>query len=212
MSTNSAFGNHPLGTAPQPRSVTTKNLIGAVPTAVDAYVSAKHSVLGYVVQTDLTITNLPMSVASATRFQGKQIFTFPFGLIQFKNAKGAMIQKTTSVIASTINAGVTGAWSVGSAVAASTTLNGTAANLVPSVAFASSTVIDTAGAETTGKLDSNDDLGEAFSLDGQTTQLGLWFNDAYPTATDVDADGTETWSGLISVIWELYKFPQGSTF
>ena len=90
-------------------------------------------------------------------------------------------------------------------------MNSTAANILPTTAFASSTVIDTAGTETTQTLDANDDLAELFTLDGQSTPVAIWFNDAYATATDVDADGTETWSGLIEIIWELYKYDQGLT-
>ena len=107
----------------------------------------------------------------------------------------SLAQTTTSVLADTLNASKTGAVSLGTAAASSTTLNSTMADLLPSTAFTSSATIDVAGSAVTAAL------AASAHFDGTGTAKDLYINTAVVTDGDLDADATIEWDGTILVTW-----------
>jgi hypothetical protein len=145
-------------------------------------------------QTIFTLTDVAQAVASASRFQSTKLYTFPKCRMNVLGVTASLQQKTTSVIASTINSGVTGAVALGTAAASNVSLTSTMVDLLASTAFASSTVINTGGTAVGGLL-------APAQFDGHTTAKDLYLNSAFATALDVDADGTQTWTGVITITW-----------
>ena len=160
-------------------------------------VAAKHVQLGPFVQTTLTLSNVAQSVVNGTEYQGTKIYDFPEGRILVLGLTATLQQKTTSALASTLNASSTGAISLGTATASSTTLNGTAADLLPSTAFTSSATVNVAGTAVSAALASS------AQFDGTATAKDMYLNTAYATTTDVDGDATQTVSGTIKITWVL---------
>jgi hypothetical protein len=178
---------------------------GEVNSAVSAYVTAAHKQLGPVILTTLTLTALPQTVVNGTEYVGTKLWTFPSGLVVHFDVEASLTQKTTSDLATTINASSTGAVAVGSAAASAVALTSTMANFLPSFAFVSSATINVAGTTVTNQLDANGDLTEMFKLDGNTTATPVYLNSAFATTTDVDGDGTQTWTGTILIKWLYYS-------
>lgn len=174
---------------------TTETGFGAVPVAVSATVTAAEYMAGLTHRTVLTLADMPQTVVNGTEYQGTKVYTFPEGRILILGVQATLAQKTTSVLASTLNSGATGAVALGSVTASSTTLSSTAADLAPSTAFTSSTTINVAGTAVSPVLASS------AQFDGHTTALAMFLNSAYATTTDVDADATQTWTGTIRIVW-----------
>ena len=177
----------------------TTNLdVGAVPVAVVPYINHQEQLLE-IHKTVFPLNDLPMTLADATVGAGQKIFTFPQGRILFLGAHAKDIQiTTTSVLASTLNAGVNLGVGVGSTTQANGTLATTEQNIVNVFTAVSSATINVAGAAAQGNGPS-----APLSLNGTTTPVDLYFNVAVPTATDIDADATITVDGLIEVVWAL---------
>lgn len=169
--------------------------LGTVPAAVASTVSVKHVQFGPFVVSTFTLSNVAQTVVNGTEHQGTKIYDFPQCRLSVLGVTATLQQKTTSAIASTLNSGVTGAIALGTATSASTTLNGTAADLLPSTAFTTSTVINVAGTAVSAAL------AAAAQFDGTTTAKDIYLNTAYATTTDVDADATQTISGTIVITW-----------
>ncbi|MBC7603862.1 MAG: hypothetical protein H7255_14540, partial [Ramlibacter sp.] len=121
--------------------------------------------------------------------------TFPEGRIGVQGCIASLQQKTTSVLASTLNPSVTGAIALGSATASATTLASTMVDLLPSTAFTSSATINVAGTAVTAQL------AAPAQFNGTVTPLKMYLNTAYATTTDVDADATQTISGTITLTY-----------
>lgn len=162
-----------------------------------ATVTAVEELIGNVHKTTLTLAAVPQTVVNGTEYQGTKIYDFPEGLIVVTGTAFSLAQTTTSVIASTLNSGVTGAVALGSVTASNVSLTSTMANFVATTAFSSSTTINVAGTAVTGKSTA------ALVLDGTATAVDLYLNSAYATTTDVDADATQTWSGTITLLWQI---------
>lgn len=158
-------------------------------------VVAKHVVLGPLVVTTLTLSNVAQAVVNGTEYQGTKIFDFPQARINVLGVTATLQQKTTSAIASTLNSGVTGAISLGTATASNVSLTGTMVDLLPSTAFTSSTTINVAGTAVSAAL------AAAAQFDGTATAKDVFLNTAYATTTDVDADATQTISGTVVITW-----------
>jgi hypothetical protein len=167
---------------------------GAVVEALAPYVRAVES--GDVVkQTLLTLTDLPQALPNATQYVGTKLYDFPEGRILVLGVTATLQETTRSAIASTLNGGKTGAASLGTATASSTTLNSTMADLLPSTAWVSSATIDVAGTAVTGALEAS------AHFDGTGTAKDLYLNAAVVTDGDVDADADISWSGSIRITW-----------
>ena len=169
-------------------------LVGAG-TANGATVFAQEFMQGAMRQTIISLKALPQTVVNGTEYQGSKIYDFPEGQIIVYGAVGSIAQTTTSVIATTLNSGVTGALALGTATASNVSLTSTMANIAPSIAFTTSTVINVAGTAVTPFL------AAPIILNGTGTAIDLYLNTAYATTGDVDAAATQTLSGSIIITW-----------
>ena len=167
---------------------------GAAVAPATGSIVTKQVQFGPLCQTTLTLNNVPQAVVNGTEYQGTKIYDFPQGRILILGVTATLQQKTTSAIASTLNS-ATGAISLGTATASSVTLNSTMADLLPSTAFTSSTVINVAGTAVSAAL------AASAQFDGTTTAKDVYLNTAYATTTDVDADATQTISGTVNITW-----------
>lgn len=158
-------------------------------------VRAEHFAVGPFIQTKLTLNDVAQAVVNGTEYQGTKIFDFPEARMWVVGVVATLQQKTTSTIASTLNASSTGAIALGTATASSTTLNSTMADFLPSTAFNSSATINVAGTAVSGVL------AAAAFFDGTGTAKDLYLNTAYATTGDVDADATQTISGTVLITW-----------
>lgn len=151
---------------------------------------------GVVNKTVITLTNTPVTMRDTEQGGGVKIYDFPAGRIVRLGASGSIAVTTTSILANTLNAGVTCNWGVGSTTQASATLATTEQDFVNVAAFTSSATINVAGAVATGV-----GPGVLASLDGTTTPVDAFLNLAVAGATDIDADATVTVSGTITILW-----------
>ncbi len=165
--------------------------------AVANYVLVSNDVGGAFRQVKLTLRECPLTITDALAYGSVQLATLPEGYATFLGAVAKnMSFKTTSVIADTLNSGVTVQWGIGPAAASATTLAGSMMSFVPGVdrtplTFVSSTVINTAPASVSGSLFDVD------LFDGSVTALPVYLNIAVPTGGNIDADATLTVSGTI---------------
>jgi hypothetical protein len=174
------------------RLTDTPDSVGSVAVST---VKAKHWQIGGICQTVLTLDNVAQTVVNGTEYQGTKLYTFPEGRILVLGTTARLQQKTTSALASTLNASSTGAIALGTATASSTTLASTMVDLLPSTAFTSSATVNVAGTAVTAAL------GASAQFDGTSTAKAMYLNTAYATTTDVDGDATQTISGTITVTW-----------
>lgn len=158
-------------------------------------VTAKHICFGPFVQTTLTLTNVAQTVVNGTEYQGTKIYDFPAARLNVLGVIATLQQKTTSALATTLNASSTGAIGLGTATASATTLATTMVDFLPSTAFTSSATVNVAGTAVSAAL------AAAAQFDGTSTAKDLYLNTAYATTTDVDGDATQTISGTIVVTW-----------
>jgi hypothetical protein len=158
-------------------------------------VTASHVQFGPFVQTTLTLLNVAQTVVNGTEYQGTKIYDFPAGRLYVLGVTATLQQKTTSALASTLNASSTGAIGLGTATASNVSLTSTMVDLLPSTAFTSSATINVAGTAVSSAL------AAGAQLDGTTTAKDMYLNTAYATTSDVDGDATQTISGTIVVTW-----------
>lgn len=143
----------------------------------------------------LTLDNVGQTVVNGTEYQGTKIFTFPEGRILVLGVTATLQQKTTSTLASTLNASSTGAIALGTATASNVSLTSTMVDLLPSTAFTSSATVNVAGTAVSAAL------AASAQFDGTTTAKSMYLNTAYATTTDVDGDATQTISGTINLVF-----------
>ena len=169
---------------------------GSVPAAVGPYVVATEKGDGVFHQTVLTLTALPITMRDTEQGGGAKIYTFPAGRIFHMGSIGSIAVTTTSVLADTLNAGVTCNWGVGTTTQASATVATTEQDLVNVTAFTASATINVAGATANG-------VGAAVlaSHDGTSTAIAAFMNLAVAGATDIDANATVTVTGTVTINW-----------
>lgn len=166
--------------------------LGTIPVST---VTAKHVQFGPFVVTTLTLSDVAQTVTDGTEYQDTKIYDFPEGRISVLGVTATLQQKTTSALASTLNASSTGAIALGTAAATNTSLTGTMVDLLPSTAFTSSATVNVAGTAVTAAL------AAAAQFDGTATAKDMYLNTAYATTTDVDGNATQTISGTVVVTW-----------
>lgn len=171
------------------------SVVGVVTQPATGSIAIKKEQFGSFRKTTLTLDNVPQAVVNGTEYQGTKIYTFPEGRILVLGVIASLQQKTTSALASTLNASSTGAIALGTAAASNVSLTSTMADLLPSTAFTSSATINVAGTAVKGAL------AASAQFDGTTTAKSMYLNTAYATTTDVDADATQTISGTITFTW-----------
>lgn len=158
-------------------------------------VTAKHAAFGPFIQTTLKLDNVAQTVVNGTEYQGTKIFDFPETRMWVVGCVATLQQKTTSTLASTLNASSTGAIALGTATASNVSLTGTMVDFLPSTAFTSSATVNVAGTAVSAVL------AAAAFFDGTGTAKDLYLNTAYATTTDVDGDATQTISGTVVITW-----------
>lgn len=170
----------------------------AAGTVAAATVTAAEQGGTIVHKTILTLSALAVTVVDANVGGGAKIYTFPEGRILLLGAVGSIAVTTTSALASTLNAGVTGNWGLGSVQTTSQgsgTLATTQQDMLATTNFTSSATINVAGAASTGKL------AASAQFDGTATAQPVWFNIGVAGATDIDGDATVTVSGTLTLTW-----------
>ena len=125
---------------------------------------------------------------------GVKIYDFPEGRILFLGATGSIALTTTSVLANTLNAGVTYNWGIGSTTQANGTLATTEQNILQTTNGTASATINVAGAASKG-------VGVLTPLDGTTTAIDAYLNVGIATNTDIDGDATVTITGKATITW-----------
>lgn len=161
-------------------------------TVNDATVTAVNTD-GLVNKTVLTLAALAQTITNTSaEYAGTKIFTFPEGRILLLGVTAAIAQTTTSAIATSISAGATGAWALGSAAASATSLTSTMVDMLPSTAYTSSATINVAAATAKGAL------AASAQFDGTTTPVPVYFNTAIATGS---INGTQTISGTVTLTW-----------
>ena len=175
-------------------------IIGEINTTLTTGVAAVTGLsavsIGDVVkQVTFTLTNVAQALPNADQFKGTKLFDFPAGRINVLGVVATLAQKTTSALAGTLNASSAGVLSLGTTTAASTTLDGTQADLLPSTAFTSSATINVAGTAVSAAL------ATAAQFDGTTTAKSLFLNSAYVADGLVDADATQSFTGTITLTY-----------
>lgn len=183
---------------------TPSDSVGAIVAGIG--VTAVESGFGNFRRTILTLTATPLSLTDALAYVGLKLYDFQAGRYRFLDCVASLTFTTTSVIASTLNSGVTVSWGLGTVTASSITLATTMMNLLPGSgesvkSFTSSTVINTAPATVTGFLANIAAAQLAACIDGTTTSPDLFLNIGVPTITDIDADATLTVSGTITLTY-----------
>ena len=168
---------------------------GTVTAPATGSIVVKHVQFGPMCQTTLTLNNVPQAVVNGTEYQGTKLYTFPEGRILVLGTTATLQQKTTSALATTLNAGVTGAIALGSAAASNVSLTSTMVSFLPTTAFTSSATVNVAGTAVKAAL------AASAQFDGTTTPVPVYLNTAYATTTDVDGDATQTISGTIVLSW-----------
>jgi hypothetical protein len=149
-------------------------------------------------KTTFTLTALPLTLADATVGAGVKIYDFPEGLICILGAYGSVAETTTSILANTLNTGITYNWGVGTTTQANGTLATTEQDIVPTTNGTASATISVAGAASAGVRAAAPAL-----FNGTTTAKSAFFNVGIATNTDIDADATTTWTGSITIVWML---------
>lgn len=159
--------------------------------------TVSHTTDGLINKSVFTLANVPQTVVNGTEYQGTKLFDFPEGWVKVEGVIATLAQKTTSALASTLNASSTGAVALGTATASNTTLASTMVDLLPSTAFTSSATVNVAGTAVSAGLAA----GALFN--GTATAKSIYLNSAYATTADVDGDATQTFTGTITVVWML---------
>lgn len=180
-----SIGSFRITDDPTIRGSITQPAIGSITPKIEQF-GALHIV-------KLTLDNVGQTVVNGTEYQGTKIYTFPEGRILVLGVTATLRQKTTSALASTLNASVTGAIALGTATASNVSLTSTMVDLLPSTAFTSSATINVPGTAVSSAL------AASAQFDGTTTAKSMYLNTAYATTTDVDGNATQTISGSITV-------------
>lgn len=147
-------------------------------------------------RTVFTLSGVQIPVTSATKYASQKLFDFAAGKIRMKGGTASLAFAVLTTRASTINDSAAMDWSLGSAAASSTTL---ATTMVDFIAKQDKALDGVAAAYTTAQAA---DIATAATFDGTSSAADLYLNVAFPTATDVDADGTLAVTGTITLLWE----------
>lgn len=170
---------------------------GAITTGVTtaAGVTATDITDGVTHQTTFTFAAMALAVTDALAYASKLIYTFPEGRINIIGATGTLQFAVTTDRSTTINDSASLTWSLGSAAASNVALTATMVNELPlatKVLSAATTALNTA---------STNALAASAQLDGTTTPVPVYLNAAFATTTDIDADGSLSVTGSITITW-----------
>lgn len=154
---------------------------------------------GILHQSVITFNGVAVSLVDANVGGGTKIYTFPEGRVLILGATlNSLATTTTSVLASTLNTGVTlscGVGSIQTTTQNSGTLATTQQDIIAAFTNTASTTINVAGASANGFL------AASAQFNGTTTAQAIYLNFGVPTATDIDADATITATGALTITW-----------
>lgn len=161
-----------------------------------ATVTATEAGTGVVHQTTLTLAATPVTMRDTEQGGGVKIYDFPEGRILVLGSTASIAVTTTSVLADSLNAGVTCNYGIGTVTQANATVATTEQDIVQVTAFTSSATINVAGAVAKG-------VGVLAAFDGTTTPIDAFLNLAVAGAGDIDvtATATVTVSGTVNITW-----------
>lgn len=187
-------------TSPQLNAPTTQTHIGSVSISPGSIfpgtaVSVEYGD-GVLHQTQITFVNVPFTVTLATTGMGQSLYAFPQGVITILGASGNMTEKTTSILANTLNAGVTYNWGVGTVTQSTGALATTQQDIIPSTNGTASATINVAGAVSLAAR-----TAAPANFNGNTSNVNGYFNVGVAGAGDIDADATTIWNGVITITW-----------
>lgn len=177
-------------------SILTKN--GAISTGVAAVTGLTATDVcldGVHHQTTFTLAAVALAVTDALAYASKKLFDFPEGRILVEGATGSLQFAVTSDRSTTINDSASLTWSLGSVAASNIALTSTMVDQLPlatKVLSAATTALNTA---------STNKLAASAQFDGTGTPIAAYLNTAFATNTDIDADGTMTATGSITITW-----------
>lgn len=147
-------------------------------------------------KTVITLKDMALAVTNALDYASQKLFDFAAGKIRIKGGTASLQFGVTSARASTINDNAAMDWGVGTAPASNVTL---ATTMIDVIAKVDKTLDGAVDAYTTA---SAADVVAAATHDGTSAAKDLYLNVSFPTATDVDGDGTLKVSGTITLLWE----------
>lgn len=153
---------------------------------------------GVVQKSSFTFSNTPLTIPNAvagTQGIGVKIYDFPEGRIFILGATGNPSITTTSVLASTLNTGVSCRWGVGTTVGTNATLATTEQDLIPVTTYLASATINVAPTVVPASL------AAAVQFDGTGTPKDAYFNVSVPADADLDADATVAVNGTVTITW-----------
>ena len=147
-------------------------------------------------QTVFTLTALPLTLRDTEQGQGVKIYDFPEGGITILGASGSVAETTTSILADTLNTGVTYNWGVGTTTQANGALATTEQDILPTTNGTASATINVAGA-----VSRSGRTADAANFNGTGTPIDAFFNVGLATADDIDANATTTYTGTLTITW-----------
>jgi hypothetical protein len=157
----------------------------------------EYSPDGVLHKTVFTFTNTPLTLLDATVVGGgTKIYDFPEGTVYILGSYGSVAGTTTSVLADTLNTGVTYNWGIGTVTQSTGTLATTQQDILPTTNGTASATINVAGAASAGAR-----VAAGAYFDGTSTAKDAFFNVGVASATDLDADATTTWTGTVTIVW-----------
>jgi hypothetical protein len=159
-----------------------------------ATVTAVESGNGLIHKTVLTLANTPITMRDTEQGGGVKVYDFPDGMIAFHGSFYDLTMTTHSVLADTLNTGVTCNAGVGTTTQANATLATTEQNIIQVTAWTAGTTIDVANTATQG-------VGLPTTLNGTGTALDAYLNLAVAGAGDIDADASILVNGTITMMW-----------
>lgn len=141
---------------------------------------------------------MQIAVTDALAYASQKLFDFAEGKIRIKGGTAKLQFAVLTTRASTINDNASLTWGLGSAAASSATLATTMQDMIA----VTTRTLD--GATTALSTASTADVVAAATLDGSGTAKDAYFNVAFATGTDIDADGTIAVTGSITLLWEFW--------
>jgi hypothetical protein len=176
---------------------TTSAGVGALPAAFnnDASLTVVEYGNGVVHKTVFTLNALSVPVTDALAYASRQLYDFPEGRILVLGVTGSLQWAVTTDRTTTINDSAALKWALGTAAASNITLSGTMVDLLPKTAVtlsAAAAALNTASSAA---------LAASAQFDGTSTAKDALLNVGFETNTDIDADGTLTATGQITLVW-----------
>ena len=147
--------------------------------------------------TTITLTARALTVTDALAYAGTKVFDFPSGRIRVHSASGSLQFGITTAL-TTINGSAAMDWSLGTVTASNITLATTMLDLIPKVDAPLNAAQTTLNTATTGLL------AASATFDGTVTPVDAFLNVAFPTNTEIDADGDLAITGVLYINWSNY--------